>query len=228
MACRSTSKARQRQCTFHAGSGITTSQTPLVSQLQLASSHLLQFSGILGHICITPYQTCMTCKKGSHQLVQCLVLSRAHSAHAESILLLKARYHRILVVSFLLYGCEAWTLTAETRQMLASFYGRCVRQIHRITLEHTQKHRISPASLEGKLGISGIAGIIDDLCLRWAGHVAQMDDARLPWLFLTSWVHAKCRCGRPYKSTIHRIQDTIRLTGAHLNNWVELAQDLGS
>ena len=100
--------------------------------------------------------------------------------------------------------------------------------MHRITLEHTQKHQISTASLEEKLGISGIAGIIDDLCLRWAGHVARMDEARLPRRFLTSWVHAKRRTGRPYKSTIHRIQDTIRLTGAHLKNWVELAQDRGS
>ena len=55
-----------------------------------------------------------------------------------------------------------------------------------------------------------------------------MDEARLPRRFLTSWVHAKRRTGRPYKSTIHRIQDTIRLTGAHLKNWVELAQDRGS
>ena len=143
-------------------------------------------------------------------------------------LTLKGKIYPILVVSILLYGCEAWALTAETCRMLVFFHGRCVRCMHHITLEHTQKHRILTASLEGKLGISGIPGIIDDLCLRWAGHVAQMDDARLPWLFLTSWVHAKCRCGRPYKSTIHRIQDTIRLTGAHLNNWVELAQDLGS
>ena len=75
---------------------------------------------------------------------------------------LKAKVYRTLVVSILLYGCEAWALTAH----------RCVRRMYRITLEHTQKHRISTASLEGKLGISGIAGMIDDLCLRWAGHVA--------------------------------------------------------
>jgi len=143
-------------------------------------------------------------------------------------LTLKGKIYRTLVVSILLYGCEAWALTAETRRMLVSFHGRCVRRMHRITLEHTQKHQISTASLEEKLGISGIAGIIDDLCLRWAGHVARMDEARLPRRFLTSWVHAKRRTGRPYKSTIHRIQDTIRLTGAHLKNWVELAQDRGS
>ena len=82
----------------------------------------------------------------------------------------------------------------------------------------TQKHWIPTASLEEKLGISRIAGIIDGLCLCWARHVAQMDEAQLPRRFLTSWVHAKRRTSRPYKSTIHHIEDTIRLTGAHLNN----------
>ena len=75
--------------------------------------------------------------------------------------------------------------------------------------------RISTASLEDKIGISSISRIIDDLCLRWAGHVARMDEARLPRGFLTSWVHANRRIDRPYKSTIHRIEDTIRLTGTH-------------
>ena len=73
-------------------------------------------------------------------------------------LTLKGKIYRTLVVSILLYGCEAWALTAETRRMLVSFHGQCVRRMHRITLEHTQKHQISTASLEEKLGISGIAG----------------------------------------------------------------------
>ena len=97
--------------------------------------------------------------------------------------------------------------------------------MHRITLEHTQKHRISAASLESKLRIASISTIIDDLCLRWAGHVARMSEARLPRRFLTCWVRSQRRNGRPHKSTMHRIQDTIRLTGVHLKDWVATAQD---
>ena len=95
----------------------------------------------------------------------------------------------------------------------------------------TRSHPITaaaPGCPEEKLSTPGIPGIIDDLCLLWAGHVARMDEARLPWRFLTSSVHAKRLIGRPYKSTIHRIQGTIWLTYTHLNNWVELAQDRGS
>ena len=97
--------------------------------------------------------------------------------------------------------------------------------MNRITLKHSEQHRISTASLEKKLGIHDIAGIIDDLCLRWAGHVARMSDSRLPRRFLTSWVPNNRRNGRPYKSTMHQIQDVIRLTGVNLGNWVEYAQD---
>ena len=43
----------------------------------------------------------------------------------------------------------------------------------------------------------------------------------------SSWVHAKRCTGRPYKSTIHRIEGTVRLTGAHVKNWAELAQEQG-
>ena len=63
--------------------------------------------------------------------------------------------------------------------------------MHRGTLAYTQKHRISAASLEEKLGVSGIAGMIDDRCVQWAGHVTQVDEARFPQRSLTSWVHAK-------------------------------------
>ena len=41
-------------------------------------------------------------------------------------LTLKGKIYQTLVVNTLLYGCEAWALTAETRRMLASFHGRCV------------------------------------------------------------------------------------------------------
>ena len=166
----------------------------------------------------------MTSSTGSHQLVQCLIGSLKGTFCARQVnLTLTGMIYRTLAVGTLLYGDEAWALAAETRRMLASFHGRCMGQMHRITLEHTPKHRISPPSLEKKLGISGIVGIIDDLYLRWVRHAAWMNGARLPWCLLTGWVHEKRRIGRPYKSTIHRTQGTARLTGAHPNNWGWLA-----
>ena len=96
-----------------------------------------------------------------------------------------------LVHSILLYGCEAWGLTTELCRLILSFHHRCVRRMHRITLEQTEMYRITTASLEEKLGIRAIQATLDDRCLRWAGHVARMPESRAPRCLLTSWVQAK-------------------------------------
>ena len=97
--------------------------------------------------------------------------------------------------------------------------------MHRITLHHTQEHRIRATALEEKLGIRGIQATMDDLRMRWAGHIARMPENRLPRRFLTSWVRAKRRAGRPYMSTAQCISDTIRRAGVSTQTWVEYASD---
>ena len=61
--------------------------------------------------------------------------------------------------------------------------------------------------------------------MRWAGHVARMPESRLLRRFLTSWVRAKRRIGRPYLSTAHCIKDTIRRAGVDTDNWVAVASN---
>ena len=137
----------------------------------------------------------------------------------------KGRIYSSLVLSILLYGCESWALTADLRQKVTSFHNKCVRRMHRITLHHTQEHRIRAAALEEKLGIRGIQATMDDLRMRWAGHVARMPENRLPRRFLASWVRAKRRAGRPYMSTVQCTSDTIRRAGVSTQTWVEYASD---
>ena len=66
---------------------------------------------------------------------------------------------------------------------------------------------------------------IDSLRLGCAGHVARMDDPRLPRRFLISWVRAKRPTGRPRLSTAHCINDTIHRADLNTENWVHLAND---
>ena len=86
-------------------------------------------------------------------------------------------------------------------------------------------HHIRTATLEGKLGIRSIQATIDNLRMRWAGHVARMPETRLPRRFLTSWVRAKRRPGRPNFSTVQCISDTIQRAGIDISKWVEYAGD---
>ena len=97
--------------------------------------------------------------------------------------------------------------------------------MNRVTLHHTQLHHIRTTTLEGKLGISSIQATIDNLRMRWAGHVARMPETRLPRRFLTSWVRAKRRPGRPNFSTVQCISDTIQRAGIDISKWVDYAGD---
>ena len=97
--------------------------------------------------------------------------------------------------------------------------------MNRITLEQTEQYRITAASLEKKLGIRPIQAILDDRCMRWAGHVARMPEQRAPRRFLSSWVREKRPTGRPYMTIAHCICDTIKRAGLNPRNWTNNADD---
>ena len=140
-------------------------------------------------------------------------------------LLRKGRIFSVLVHSILLYGCEAWALTRDLYRSILSFHNLCVRKMNRITLEQTEQYRITTASLEGKLGIRPIQAIIDDRCMRWAGHVARMPEQRAPRQLLSSWVRAKRPIGRPHMTIAHSMRDTIKRAGLNSLSWISAASD---
>ena len=137
----------------------------------------------------------------------------------------KGRIFSVLVHSILLYGSEAWALTRELSQSLLSLHNKCVRKMNRITLEQTEQYRITTSSLEAKLGIRSIQAIIDNRCMRWAGHVARMPEQRAPRRLLSSWVRAKRPIGRPQMSIAHCIRDTIKRAGLSPHTWITDAND---
>jgi len=53
------------------------------------------------------------------------------------------------------------------------------------------------------LGVTNIDQYISNRKLRWAGHVMRMSMSRLPRMFMTSWVNAPQRNGRPLMSHGH-------------------------
>jgi hypothetical protein len=137
----------------------------------------------------------------------------------------KGQIYQVLVQSILLYGSECWALSAALLRKLISFHSKCVRRMCRVTLVHTQEHRIRTSSLEDRLGIPSIQETIDDLRMRWIGHVARMPVERLPRRFLTSWVRHPRRQGGQQMSTAWCFKDTIRRAGLDPEEWIEFAQD---
>ena len=88
---------------------------------------------------------------------------------------LRGQIYSTLVCSILLYGSECWALSQALVQQLQAFHNKCVRRMCFVTLQHCHLHRISAATLDAHLKLTGIQTTIDSLRLGWAGHVARMD-----------------------------------------------------
>ena len=65
-------------------------------------------------------------------------LSVARKSNTISVSI-KIKLHKALVVSILLYGCESWTLAADTERRIQAFERTCYRKLLRIS-KGTQEH----------------------------------------------------------------------------------------
>ena len=95
----------------------------------------------------------------------------------------------------------------------------------RVTLKHTWDHRISTTALLRRLGIETIDTYVSRRQLRWAGHVARMDMARLPRRMLSSWVRSKRPPGSPQMTYGRGLKKAMNYMGIAHSSWHELAQD---
>ena len=72
--------------------------------------------------------------------------------------------------------------------------------------------------------LPNIVRVIKSKRLRWAGHVARMEEGRRAFKILTGKPTGKRPLGRPR----HRCEDNIRMNleiGINVGNWVDSAQD---
>ena len=136
--------------------------------------------------------------------------------------------YQALILSILLFGCEAWCLTEVLMQRLRVFHAQCARAMCRVTRKHTWEHHISSEQLRERLGLDSIELYIHARQLRWLGHVRRMGPERLPRLMLSAWVAHKRPAGAPqltYGRTVAKAMDTFDLDPAR---WPELAADRGA
>ena len=76
---------------------------------------------------------------------------------------LRGQIYSTLVCSILLYGSECWALSQALVQQLQAFHNKCVRRMCFVTLQHCHLHRISAATLDACLKLTGIQTTIDSL-----------------------------------------------------------------
>ncbi len=158
--------------------------------------------------------------------------SRAFGALARPVFknsLLSLQTKRVVfnacVLSLLLYGAECWVTLQEDVRTLTSFYMRCVRSILGISMRDVWRDHISTVDTLMIWGDErSLPAILRQRRLEWLGHVARMDDARIPKVLLFSLLPQRRPPGGPRKRWRDCVITDLKAVGA-LDNWYRLANE---
>ena len=137
----------------------------------------------------------------------------------------KAVVYMVLVLTVLLYGCEAWALTTRLWQRLRSFHERCVRVIAGVNMWHVEAYRITSAEYLERAGINCIETYVHRRQLRWIGHVSRMPWDRLPGRFLSSWCYQARPVGRPVYRWGEGAEGAIKAVELKVKDWAAFAAE---
>ena len=111
----------------------------------------------------------------------------------------KVKTYKTIILPVVLYGCESWSLTLREEHRLRVFENKVVRKIFRakkdeITGEWRKLHN---AKLHALYSSPNIIRNLKSRRLRWAGHVARMDESRNAYRVLVGKPGGNRTLGRP-------------------------------
>ena len=138
----------------------------------------------------------------------------------------KRKVYKAAVLSVLLYGAETWTIKAGSVRRLSGFHNRCIRTIMGISRYQQQwKEHTSSRRLAAGFGMEEtIADLLMHHRLRWLGHLARMEDHRMPKQLLFGEVTKK----RPAHGAKRRWRDVVAADVKSVGvseTWYDQAQD---
>jgi len=90
----------------------------------------------------------------------------------------KIRMFKIMyiILSTLIYGAEVWPLTVTLSKKLKAAHHRWLRGI----LGMTWRDRVTNEEVRKRTGQILLEKVIRERRMRWLGHVARMDEVRIP------------------------------------------------
>ncbi len=128
---------------------------------------------------------------------------------------IKSILYKVIVQSTLLYGCETWAVPELELSRLEVFQMRCLRTICKLSL----MDRIPNEAVLKKCNTSRASDIVKYRRLRWLGHVARMENDRLPKMLLFSSLEGAGKRGRPIKSWNDYVRKDLGNLGLALTWW---------
>ena len=141
----------------------------------------------------------------------------------------KLRVYNTIIRPILLYGCETWALTKVLEKRLEVFENKILRKItgpifDQETLEWRIRHNWE---IRDRTQQPHISQVVKSRRIQLAGHIARMEDTRLPKQMLTAEVIGRRPLGRPRKDWHRCLREDLNSEGIEMNTWMDLAQDRG-
>ena len=102
------------------------------------------------------------------------------------------------MLSVVLYCCETWSLTLREESRLRVFENRILRRIFGPTRDKNgERRRLHNEELHSLCRSHNIVRAMKSRRLRWAGHVARMEEGRSVFKMLTGKTTGKRHLRRP-------------------------------
>ena len=128
---------------------------------------------------------------------------------------LKTKIYRTIILPVVLYGCEAWSLTAREERKLRVFENMVLRRIcgprrDEVTGEWRRLHN---EELNGLYSSPNIVRVIKSRRMRWDGHVARMGEERGAYKVLVGKPDGKRPLGRLRPRWVDNIRMDLQEVG---------------
>ena len=146
---------------------------------------------------------------------------------SSSLLSKNLKIYRTIILPVVLYGCETWSLTLREEHRLGVFENRVLRRIFRPKREGVtdELRKLHNEELNDLYCSPNIVRVIKSRRMRWAGHVASMEEGRGVHKVLVGKPEGKRPLGRPRRRWEDNIKMDLREVRRGCGDWMELAQD---
>ena len=125
------------------------------------------------------------------------------------------KIYRTIILPVVLYGCEAWSLTAREERKLRVFENMVLRRIFGPRRDEVtgEWRRLHNEELNGLYSSRNILRVIKSRIMRLAGHVARMGEERGEYKVLVGKPEGKRPLGRPRRRWVDNIRMDLQEVG---------------
>ena len=140
---------------------------------------------------------------------------------------LKIKIYTTIILPVVLYGCESWSLTLREEHRLRVFENRVLRRIFGPKRDGVAGvwRKLHNEELNDLYSSPNILWVIKSRRMRWALHVACMEEGRVVHKVLVGKPEGKRPMGRPRRRWEDNIKMDLEEVGRGCGDWMELAQD---